>query len=57
MSKEKILELIQKAEKPVGVADIVKVSGFDKEVVQKAFDQLKKEDLIFSPVRCKYSAK
>ena len=57
MSKEIVLEHMKKAQKPVGVADITKSSGLDKEVVQKAFDQLKKEELIISPVRCKYIPK
>ena len=57
MSKLEVLDWIKKAQGPVGVADVVKASNLDKEVVQKAFDQLKKEELIVSPVRCKYVAK
>lgn len=57
MSKEVVLDWMKKADKPVGVADIAKLSGLEKDVVQKAFDQLKKEGLIISPVRCKYEPK
>lgn len=57
MSKEVVLDWMKKADKPVGVADIAKLSGLEKDVVQKAFDQLKKEGAIISPVRCKYEPK
>jgi predicted transcriptional regulator len=57
MSKLEVLDWIKKAQSPVGVADVVKASNLDKEVVQKAFDQLKKEELIVSPIRCKYVVK
>jgi predicted transcriptional regulator len=57
MSKLEVLDWIKKAQNPVGVADVVKASNLDKEVVQKAFDQLKKEELIVSPIRCKYVVK
>jgi predicted transcriptional regulator len=57
MSKLEVLDWMKKAQSPVGVADVVKALNLDKEVVQKAFDQLKKEEFIVSPIRCKYIAK
>ena len=57
MSKELVLEQIKKQGKPVNVWDIVKASGLEKEVVAKAFEELKKDGLIYSPIRCKYQAK
>ena len=57
MSKEQILDYIKKVNMPVGAADVSKALGIEKEIVSKAFDQLKKEGLIISPVRCKYQAK
>ena len=39
---------------PVNAGKIVEVTGLDRKVVDKAFDALKKEGAIVSPVRCKW---
>ena len=54
--KEQVLQAIKDAGKPVNVSDIAKATGIDKADVTKAFDALKKEKLITSPVRCKWEA-
>ncbi|AEC02580.1 hypothetical protein Spico_1375 [Parasphaerochaeta coccoides DSM 17374] len=55
MTKEHVLDLIKAAGKPVGPSDIAKSSGLDKDEIAKAFDALKKDGAIYSPVRCKYA--
>jgi len=52
--KEKVLQAIKDAGKPVGASEIAKATGLDKTEVDKAFAQLKKEGVITSPVRCKW---
>jgi len=39
---------------PVNAGKIAEVTGLDRKVVDKAFDTLKKEGAIVSPVRCKW---
>ena len=39
---------------PVNAGKIAEVTGLDRNVVDKAFDALKKEGAIVSPVRCKW---
>ena len=39
---------------PVNASKIAEVTGLDRKVVDKAFDALKKEGAIVSPVRCKW---
>lgn len=55
MSKEKVLEVMVKAGKPMRPADIVEASGLDKDVVAKAIKELKKDGAIDSPKRCYYA--
>ncbi len=52
--KEKVLQAMQEAGKPVSAGDITKVLGVDRKEVDKAFATLKKEGAIVSPVRCKW---
>jgi hypothetical protein len=52
--KEKVLEAMKKAGKPVNVGDVVKISGMEKSIVEKAFKDLKADGSIVSPVRCKW---
>jgi len=54
--KDKVLAAIKKAQKPVNVGDVVKATGLERTVVEKAFGELKKDGLIVSPVRCKWEA-
>lgn len=39
---------------PVNAGKIAEITGLDRKVVDKAFDALKKEGAIVSPVRCKW---
>lgn len=52
--KEIILEAMRKAKEPVNAGKVVELTGLDRKVVDKAFAELKKENLIVSPVRCKW---
>lgn len=42
---------------PVNATTLAKETGLDKKDVDKAMATLKKEERIFSPVRCKWQAK
>jgi len=55
--KQAILEAMKKEGKPVSGGDLEKITGIDRKEIDKAMNQLKKEDLIESPVRCKWQAK
>ena len=52
--KEKILQAMRNASKPVSAGDVTKALGADRKKVDKAFAELKKEGAIISPVRCKW---
>ena len=52
--KEQVLKAMREAGKPVSAGDITKILGADRKEVDKAFDALKKEGAIISPVRCKW---
>ena len=52
--KEIILEAMRRAKEPVNAGKVVELTGLDRKVVDKVFAELKKENLIVSPVRCKW---
>lgn len=52
--KEKVLQAMRDAGKPVSAGDVTKVLGADRKEVDKAFAELKKTGEIVSPVRCKW---
>lgn len=52
--KEKVLQAMREAGKPVSAGDVIKALAADRKEVDKAFAQLKKEGAIVSPVRCKW---
>ncbi|AIQ12107.1 MULTISPECIES: transcriptional regulator [Paenibacillus] len=54
--KEQVLETIKSAGKPVSAGEVEKLSGLDRKEIDKAFNELKKEKAIVSPVRCKWEA-
>lgn len=54
--KEQVLETIKAAGKPVSAGEVEKLSGLDRKEIDKAFNELKKENAIVSPVRCKWEA-
>lgn len=53
--KENILEVMKKAGKPVSAGEVEKLSGLDRKEIDKAFKELKLENAIVSPVRCKWT--
>lgn len=56
-TKEIVLETLKKADQALRSGDIIKLSGLDKKDVDKAMNDLKSEEKIFSPKRCFWQAK
>ena len=56
-TKEQVLQAMREAGKPVSAGEVATLSGIDRKEVDKAMNQLKKEELIVSPVRCMWTAK
>ena len=54
---EIVLSKMKELAEPVNATTLAKETGLDKKDVDKAMTQLKKEEKIFSPVRCKWQAK
>ena len=52
--KEQVLKVMKEAGKPVSAGEVEKLSGLDRKDIDKAFQALKKEEAIDSPVRCKW---
>lgn len=52
--KEIVLETMKKAGELVNAGKVAEMSGLDRKAVDKAFNELKKEGAIISPVRCKW---
>ncbi|MFR1213530.1 MAG: transcriptional regulator [Acutalibacteraceae bacterium] len=52
--KEQVLKVMKEAEKPVSAGEVEKLSGLDRKDIDKAFQALKKEEAIVSPVHCKW---
>jgi DNA-binding transcriptional regulator GbsR (MarR family) len=57
MSVEKVLAVMTAAVKPMKAGEIAELAGLDKKVVEKAMNELKKQDKIVSPVRCAWEVK
>ncbi len=57
MSVEKVLAVMTASGKPLKAGEIAELAGLDKKVVEKAMNDLKKEDKIVSPVRCAWEIK
>ena len=53
-AKDQVLQAMREIGAPVNAGKIAVVTGIDRKVVDKAFDALKKEGAIVSPVRCKW---
>ena len=53
--KSKVLAIMEQAGQPLSSGDIIKISGLEKKVVDKAIKELKDEGRLFSPKRCYYS--
>ena len=56
-AKEQVLEAMKKDGTPLNAGKIVELTGLDRKVVDKAMDQLKKEGVIVSPIRCYWQPK
>lgn len=52
--KEQILEAMRKAGVPLNAGKVAELTGLDRKVVDKAFEAMKKDCSIVSPVRCKW---
>lgn len=55
--KDQVLDAMKKAGKPVSAGEVEKALGIDRKDIDKAFKELKKEEAIVSPVRCKWEPK
>ncbi|MBQ5456409.1 MAG: transcriptional regulator [Prevotella sp.] len=53
-AKDQVLQAMREIGAPVNAGKIAEITGLDRKVVDKAFDALKKEGAIVSPVRCKW---
>ena len=53
-AKETVLQVMKDAGKPVSAGEVEKISGLDRKEIDKAFKELKAENAITSPVRCKW---
>ncbi len=52
--KDDVIKVMKEAGKPLSAGDVAKILGIDKAEVDKAFKELKAENAIVSPVRCKW---
>ncbi len=53
-TKEKILEAMKEAGKPMSAGEVQKATGIDRKEIDKVFKELKADGTITSPVRCKW---
>ena len=56
-NKQVVLDTINSAGKPLKGGEIAELSGLDKKEVDKAMNELKKEEKIISPKRCFWEPK
>jgi predicted Zn-ribbon and HTH transcriptional regulator len=49
---EKVLDILRKEGQPLNAGKIAELGGLDRKDVDKAMNQLKKEEKIVSPKRC-----
>ena len=52
--KEAVIAAMKEAGKPISAGEVEKITGMDRKEIDKAFKELKKEEKIVSPVRCKW---
>ncbi len=52
--KDDVLAAMKAAGKPMSAGEVEKATGIDRKEIDKAFKELKKEEAIVSPVRCKW---
>ncbi|MFM9332060.1 transcriptional regulator [Paenibacillus mesotrionivorans] len=53
-AKEQVLDAMKAAGKPVTAGEVEKATGLDRKEVDKAFKELKADNAIVSPIRCKW---
>lgn len=53
-NKAIILEAMKKAGEPLNAGKVAELTGLDRKEVDKAFNEMKKDGSIVSPVRCKW---
>lgn len=53
-AKQEVLEATKAAGKPVTAGEVEKATGLDRKEVDKAFKELKADNSIVSPIRCKW---
>lgn len=51
-TKEQILAAMKKDGTPLNAGKIAELTGLDRKIVDKAMEQLKKDEAIISPKRC-----
>lgn len=56
-TKDKVLEAIQKAGKPMKSGEVVEATGIEKKEVDKSIKKLVAEGVLHSPKRCFYDVK
>ncbi len=56
-AKDKVLETIKQAGKPMKSGEVAEASGVDKKEVDKSIKQLVAEGVLHSPKRCFYDVK
>lgn len=54
-AKQKVLDTMKQAGRPLNAGKIAELSGLDHKEVDKAMKALKEEGAIVSPVRCKWT--
>lgn len=52
--KDEVIKAMREAGKPMSAGDVAKATGIDRAEIDKAFKELKAENAIVSPVRCKW---
>ena len=55
--KDIVIKTLKAANKPLRPGEIAELAGINKNEVEKAISELKKEDRIYSPKRCFYDVK
>jgi hypothetical protein len=53
-NKAIILEAMKKVGEPLNAGKVAELTGLDRKEVDKAFNEMKKDGSIVSPVRCKW---
>lgn len=52
-----VVSVLAKSDKPLGEKEVATLCGLDPRVVNKVFKELKKQEKIVSPIRCKWELK